>query len=79
MVQVYVEADARRMGGRAAVGLMGGECFKRLKTYYPLFELGWCHSLTDCNPRVTGNTVRGVYYARTTVRSPWKLNHNLTH
>jgi hypothetical protein len=35
MVQVYVEADARRMGGRAAVGLMGGECFKRLKTLLP--------------------------------------------
>jgi hypothetical protein len=38
---------------------------------------------TDCTTRalipVTGNTVRSFYcYARTTVRSPRKLNHGLT-
>jgi hypothetical protein len=27
-------------------------------------------------PTVAGNTVRGFYYARTTVRSPRKLNHS---
>ena len=29
-------------------------------------------------PTVTGNTVRSFHYARTTVRSPRKLNHCLT-
>jgi hypothetical protein len=29
-------------------------------------------------PTVNGNTVRSFYYARTTVRSPRKLNHGLT-
>jgi hypothetical protein len=28
-------------------------------------------------PTVNGNTVRGFHYARTTVRSPKKLNHGL--
>ena len=43
-------------------------------------HLRWTPNCTTLSliPTVNGNAVRSFYYARTTVRSPRKLNHGLT-